>query len=110
MRVAFPMGSHDLSRLSYRRIVFLFLLLSTVLPSYIHYVISAEHMLFYASEKYPDEDSYSKFISEVKLFILPLIFRCLLMIYFYVVILEIRLCLSLVKYFNTQKKYPEPLK
>lgn len=35
----------------------------------IHYVISAEHMLFYASEKYPDEDSYSKYISEVKLFI-----------------------------------------
>lgn len=25
----------------------------------------AEHMLFYASEKYPSEDSYSKYISEV---------------------------------------------
>lgn len=25
----------------------------------------AEHMLFYASEKYPIEDSYSKFIAEV---------------------------------------------
>ena len=24
-----------------------------------------EHMLFYASEKYPVEDSYSKYISEV---------------------------------------------
>lgn len=25
----------------------------------------AEHMLFYASEKYPLEDSYSKYITEV---------------------------------------------
>lgn len=25
-----------------------------------------EHMLFYASEKYPLEDSYSKYITEVK--------------------------------------------
>jgi hypothetical protein len=25
----------------------------------------AEHMLFYASEKYPVEDSYSKYIAEV---------------------------------------------
>jgi insulysin len=24
-----------------------------------------EHMLFYASEKYPEEDSYSKYIAEV---------------------------------------------
>ena len=29
-----------------------------------------EHMLFYASEKYPEEDSYSKYIAEVCL-ILP---------------------------------------
>jgi hypothetical protein len=30
----------------------------------------AEHMLFYASEKYPVEDSYSKFIAEVLTFLL----------------------------------------
>lgn len=29
----------------------------------------AEHMLFYASEKYPLEDSYSKYITEVTEFI-----------------------------------------
>ena len=32
------------------------------LPGLAHFT---EHMLFYASEKYPKEDEYSKFISEV---------------------------------------------
>ena len=29
------------------------------------FLVLAEHMLFYASEKYPLEDSYSKYIIEV---------------------------------------------
>lgn len=31
------------------------------LPGLAHFL---EHMLFYASERYPEEDEYSKFISE----------------------------------------------
>lgn len=30
-----------------------------------YFLFLAEHMLFYASEKYPVEDSYSKYITEV---------------------------------------------
>ena len=29
--------------------------------------VGAEHMLFYSSEKYPVEDSYSTFLAEVRL-------------------------------------------
>lgn len=32
---------------------------------FIFYFFLAEHMLFYASEKYPVEDSYSEYITEV---------------------------------------------
>lgn len=40
------------------------LLLLLLSPSIIIY-LTAEHMLFYASEKYPLEDSYSKYITQV---------------------------------------------
>lgn len=35
------------------------------LTSYLGAMGTAEHMLFFSSEKYPEEDSYSKYLTEV---------------------------------------------
>ena len=55
-------------------LLLLYLLVSTLLFKFhslnsLYFVLYAEHMLFYASEKYPEEDSYCTYISEVLLLI-----------------------------------------
>lgn len=54
-----------------------------------------EHMLFYASEKYPEEDSYSKYIAEVPFLILHNLFLvvCIFIFYFLADVCKLTKCM-----------------